>query len=407
MKGKFVMRLPLITILTLLFALLAVAPLSAQEPPDYKVVGYFTSWGIYGRQYFVNEIPADKLTHINYAFANAGRRAECILGDEWADTQYLYPGDVEGSELLGNFNQLNLLKAAHPHLQTLISVGGWTWSGNFSDIALTEETRQHFAESCVDFMLRYGFDGIDIDWEYPAGGGKPSNEERPEDPENFILLLEALRAQLDAQGEQDGRHYLLTIAAGAGESTYAPLDWERIHPLLDWINVMTYDMSGGWSSVTGHSAPLYDSTANPPEGTSVDTAIQAYLALGVPAEKLIVGVPFYGHGWGGVAAENNGLHQPYENIPSGTWEAGSFEYSDVSVNYVGTYQRFWDETAQVPWLYNPDTGIMISYEDPESAALKAQYVRDHGLGGVMFWELSHDDADAALLTALYDTLNAP
>ncbi len=401
------MRLRLTFVLGLLLGVLAVSPLAAQESPDYRVVGYYTSWAMYGRQFFVNEIPGDKLTHINYAFANISRDGDCILGDEWSDTQFVYPGDVEGSELLGNFNQLNLLKEANPGLQTLISVGGWTWSGRFSDVALTAESRQHFAASCVDFMLRYGFDGIDLDWEYPTGGGNTGNTERPEDPENFILLLQAFRDQLDAQGELDGRAYLLTIAAGAGERAYATLDWDRIHPLLDWINVMTYDMSGGWSEVTGFNAPLYDSSDSPAEGTSVNTALQAYLAFGIPANKIVMGVAFYGHGWAGVPAEDNGLHQSFESLPQGRWEAGSFEYNELAEDYVGTVERFWDETAQVPWLYDAESGVMISYDDPESLALKAEYVRENGLGGIMFWELSQDSADSALLSTIFDTLNTP
>ncbi|MBL8130231.1 MAG: glycoside hydrolase family 18 protein [Anaerolineae bacterium] len=386
--------------------------MTAQDAPSYRIVGYFTAWAIYGRQYFVSDIPADKLTHINYAFANISEEGECLLGDEWADTQIAFEGDAADSPLLGSFNQLNRLKDAHPHLQTLISVGGWSWSARFSDAALTEESRRTFAASCVDFMKRYGFDGIDIDWEYPTGGGNTGNVERPADRDNFVLLLAELRAQLDALGEQDGRAYLLTIAASASERGYLPLDWSRIHPLLDWINVMTYDMSGGWSSRTGFNAPLYHSTGEgrtPPEGSSTDAALQGYLAQGVPPEKLVMGVPFYGRGWAGVPAANDGLHQPFTRLPDGTWEPGAFEYGDLAANYVGSaaYQRFWNETAQVPWLYNADEGIMISYDDPESLAIKAEYVRQNHLGGVMFWELSHDSADAALLNAIYETLSAP
>src|SRR5262249_3982374 len=161
---------------------------------------------------------------------------ECMLGDEWADTQYQYPGDKEGETLLGNFKQLQLLKAAHPNLQTVISIGGWTGSAKFSDAALTAESRQKFASSCVDFIMRDGFDGIDIDWEYPTGGGDTGNIERAEDRDNFILLLTELRSQLDAQGKKDGKHYLLTIAAPAGKESYSGLDWTQIYPQLDWIN---------------------------------------------------------------------------------------------------------------------------------------------------------------------------
>ncbi len=202
---------------------------------------------------------------------------------------------------------------------------------------------------------------------------------------------------MDAQGAKDGHHYLLTIAASAGSSYYGALDWSRIVPALDWINVMAYDMSGSWSSVTGHNAPLYDSTAHPPEGTSVNTTMQAYLALGIPANKLVLGVPFYGRGWSGVADVNNGLHQRYDGIPDGTWEAGAFDYGDLADNYVPTMTRFWDDAAQVPWLFDADKGVMISYDDTESMALKAQYVVDNGLGGVMFWEFTQDSDNYDLL----------
>lgn len=379
----------------------------AESDAPYRVVGYYASWAIYGREYFVTDVRGDLLTHLNYAFALISEDGEVVLGDEWADTQYPYPDDPADAELLGNFRQLQLLKAANSQLQTMISIGGWTGSGRFSDVALTAESREKFAHSAVDFMIRYGFDGVDIDWEYPTGGGEVGNVERPEDPENFVLLLAELRAQLDAQGAVDGRHYPLTIAASASPTSNSQLDWSRIEPLLDWVNVMTYDMSGPWSEVTGFNAPLYDSQEDPPEGISTDSSIQAFLALGLPADKVVLGIPFYGPGWSGVAATNNGLHQPFTDIPQGTFEGGTFEYGDIAANYLDTYARFWDETAQVPWLYNADTGIMIVYEDPESIALKASYVREHGLGGIMFWELSLDSDDAALLSAVYEGLNAP
>ncbi len=388
------MRFRNLSFCALAVLLLSAVPLAAQEttpePSNYRVVGYFTSWGIYGRSYFVTDIPADQVTHINYAFARISEDGEVMLSDDWADVDFPYPTDTDSDPLKGNFHQLQLLKAAHPNLQTLISIGGWTYSGRFSNVALTANSRAKFAKSVVDFVVQYGFDGADIDWEYPTGNGAPLNTERPEDKENYVLLLQELRAQLDAQGAQDGHHYLLTIAASAGSNYYNALDWSRIAPALDWINVMAYDMSGGWSDVTGHNAPLYDSTAHPPEGTSVNTTIQDYLALGIPANKLVLGVPFYGRGWSGVADVNNGLHQRYDGLPPGTWEEGAFDYGDLVDNYVGSYARFWDDAAQVPWLYDADKGVMITYDDPESMALKTQYVVDQGLGGVMFWEFTQD-----------------
>ncbi len=365
-----------------------------------RIVAYFSSWSIYARQYFVTDIPADKLTHINYAFANVSEEGECVLGDPWADTQFPYPGESEGPGLLGNFHQLLLLKERYPHLQTLISIGGWTWSGRFSDVALTAESRQKFAASCTAFMKQYGFDGLDIDWEYPAGGGNTGNIERPEDPANFVLLMAEVRRQLDAQGEADGRHYLLTIATGAGERHIQNIDWPAVHPFLDWINVMAYDFNGSWSAVTGFNAPLY-AEPDSPTGESADAAMQGYLAAGIPADKLVLGVPFYGRGWKEVADVNDGLHQPFGDIPG---DGGAFSYHDLTTGFLKALQRHWSAEARVPWLYHPAVGLMISYDDAESLRYKAEYVREHGFGGIMIWELAHDDQDYTLLTAVYAAL---
>jgi len=375
------------------------------EPPMYRIVAYYTSWSVYDRAYFVTDIPADQITHINYAFANISDEGECVQGDAWADTGLSYPNDETDAELLGNFRQLNLLKEKYPHLKTLISVGGWTWSGKFSDVALTAEARTKFVASCVAFMQQYGFDGIDLDWEYPVGGGLTAG--RPEDKENFTLLLAELRAQLDAAGEG----YLLTIAASASPTVYnEQMELDKIIEYLDWINVMAYDFYGGWSETTGFQSALYSDTDNPSADAatvSADAALQGYLAAGVPADKLVMGVPFYGRGWSNVGDTANGLYQPFNGLPNGTWAQGAFDYSDIEQNYLPTFNRYWHEQAQVPWLYNPDRKIMIVYEDPESLAVKTNYIKENGLGGIMFWELSADNDAAALLNAVYTGLQAP
>lgn len=392
-------------LLSLLITSLLGLTAAAQDAPAKRVVAYFISWGIYERAYKVTDIPGDLVTHINYAFANVSKEGECLIGDAWADTQIPYEGETEGDGLLGNFNQLNILKEKYPHIQTLISVGGWTWSKNFSDVALTEESRQKFAASCVAFMKQYGFDGLDIDWEYPSGGGDPGNIVRPEDPENFVLLLTELRKQLDAQGQADGgKHYLLTIAAGAGKSAIEGIDWVAVAAQLDWINLMAYDFAGGWSPTTDFNAPLFASESSPTPTVSIDTSLKAYLDAGVTADKMVLGVPFYGKGWKNVAADDGGLFKPFDGIPTGTYGEGVFEYNNLADFWIPLMERYWDDGAKVPWLYNPKTGMMISYDDPESLALKAQYVNDNNLGGVMIWELSQDTADNALLTALNDTL---
>ena len=377
-----------------------------------RVIGYFAAWGVYGRDYHVADVPAELLTHINYAFANISEDGRCVLGDPYADTDKAYPGDTwDPGAKRGSFHQLELLKQAHPHLKTLISVGGWTWSGRFSDVALTPTSRETFASSCVDFMIEYGFDGIDIDWEYPAGGGLPSNTVRPEDTQNYSLLLQELRAQLDARGASVGRPYLLTIAAPASPVTSSHLELDTIQQHLDWINLMTYDFQGSWSALTNHHAPLAASSTDPnPDATereqlNVQSTVQNYRSAGVPADKLVVGVPFYGRGWASVGAANNGLYQAFSGLPQGTWEAGVFDYHDLVANYVPTYTRYWHDEAHVPWLYDAAAGVMISYEDTESIDHKTQFINNEGLGGVMFWELSGDTPDNQLLHAVVDGLN--
>src|SRR5258708_189215 len=178
----------------------------------YRVVGYYTAWSIYARQYFVTDIPADELTDLNYAFINLSNSGECVSGDEWGDMGYLYPGDLQSEPLRGNFKQLRVLKKVHPKLHILMSIGGWTWSDKFSNAALTPESRAKLVRSCIGFMKRYGFDGIDIDWEFPVSGGLVKENRRAQGKKNFTLLLSGFWQQMDLQGK---RHLLTTPAPPA------------------------------------------------------------------------------------------------------------------------------------------------------------------------------------------------
>ena len=392
----------------LLWAAGAVAVLAQEGRSDGqaapRIVAYYTSWSIYAHQYYVTDIPADKLTHINYAFFNISVDGGCMLGDEIADIQYRYPDDPESAWVYGNFRQLHLLRDQHPHLQILMSIGGLTWSSRFSDVALTDASRQRFVRSCVALLLRYEFDGIDLDWEFPVLG---LTEGRPEDKENFTALIAEFRRQLNDQGILDSRHYLLTIAAPTIARFYTNIELDKIHQDLDWINLMCYGFAGRWSEITNHDSRLYASSDDPNRAIGRDTnaAVMVYLDAGVPAEKIVVGVPFYGRGWGGVPAENGGLYQSYDYLPEGTWAPGFYDFSDLQSNYFPSYMRYWDHEAQSAWLYNPAQAITISYEDPRSLRAKASYVRQHGLGGMMFWELANDDDHHTLLNTLYAALN--
>ncbi|MGE5250134.1 MAG: glycosyl hydrolase family 18 protein [Bacteroidota bacterium] len=389
------------------------APTPIAVPGGRAIIGYYPSWAA-GRGAFVKDIPAGKLTHINYAFSNVSPNGECILGDPAADVERVYSaaesvdgqGDPESAPFHGNFNQLLELKSKYPHLKVLISIGGWSWSGNFSAAAGDAAARQRFAASCIDLYLsqfKNVFDGLDIDWEYPVGGGLSSG--RAEDKGNFTLLLAELRRQLNELGAVQGRAYLLTIAVPAGPGVIRNFELEKAASSVDWMNLMGYDLHGTWEPTTNFNAPLFEAPGDPAgEGLTIDAAVQAYLAAGVPAEKLVLGVPFYGHGWAGVPDVDHGLYQPAAGAAPGTWEAGAFEYKDIRKKYASAYQRYWDSAAYVPWLYDPQSRIFISYEDPQSLEAKAGYARDQRLAGLMIWELTQ--GDETLLDALHKGLAA-
>jgi chitinase len=253
-----------------------------------------------------------------------------------------------------------------------------------------------FAASGVAFVRRHGFDGIDIDWEFPVAGGMPANVKRPEDKQNFTLLLQALREQLDAAGREDGRRYLLTAAVGSTASFVANTEIAAVAGTLDWLNLMSYDMSGPWSRQSGHVAPLHHDPALAGPGVNpkhnVADAVDLFLAAGVPAAKMVLGVPFYGYIWKGCTAERHGQFQACEGPGRGTWEAGALDYSDIEAHFVGRngFTRHWNEASGVPFLHNAATGEFVTYEDARSLRLKLRFMKQKQLAGVMFWQLGAD-----------------
>ena len=375
-----------------------------------RIIGYFAAWGVYGRNYHVKNIvtsgAAAKLTHINYAFGNVVNN-RCAIGDAYADYDRAYTAalsvdgvaDTWDQPLRGSFNQLRKLKQLYPNIKTLISLGGWTWSAGFSDAALPQN-REAFVRSCVELFITNPqfagvFDGIDIDWEYPGACGNTCAF-RPEDKQNFTALLAEFRRQLDAA--RPGA--LLTIAAPAGPDKIAQIEVERIHPYLDFINLMTYDIHGAWENQTNFQSHLYTPAGDPATGNarvSVDDAVSTWLTRGTPAGKLVIGVPFYGRGWTGVPATNNGLWQTATGGAPGTYEAGIEDYKVLKTKGL---TRYYNSAARAAWLYGG--GIFWTYDDPPILAEKMVYINQRGLGGVMFWELSGDTADGELITALYN-----
>jgi chitinase len=361
-----------------------------QVNTDRKVVGYYIGWARTARNFPPEKIDARKLTHINYAFANieAGR---VVLGDPATDR--------------ANLADLRDLKVNNPALKILVSVGGWNWSKHFSDVALTEISRKKFAQSAVEYVQTHQIDGVDLDWEFPVAGGDAGNSARPEDKQNFTLLLRAVRHALDSAGKQRGTHYLLTIASSPGPDFVKNTELRDVARTVDWINIMGYDFHGPFGKRSGPNAPLYmDPTddLNPaPSTRHVSGGVAGHLAAGVPAHKIVLGVPFYGYVWQGCTHGNQGQYQNCAGSAKGTWEEGSLEYSDIVQNYLNKpgFTRYWNAATKTPSLWNPKGGIFITYDDPESIGYKLDYLEQQGLGGVMIWELT-TDRDLSLLAPI-------
>ncbi|WP_017593607.1 glycosyl hydrolase family 18 protein [Nocardiopsis potens] len=413
------------------------------QPGGHRV-GYFTQWGIYDRGYLVKNMDtsgtAARLTHINYAFANINSNGQCFQanqagqGDAWADYGRSFRadesvdgvGDTWDQGLRGNFNQLLELKEKHPQLKVHLSIGGWTWSKHISDAAATPESRARMASSCIDMFLRgnlppfdgaggpgsaYGvFDGIDLDWEWPASEGHPDNVYRPEDKQNFTALVKEFRTQLDALEQETGRTYGLTSFMPADPAKVeAGFEVAKIMPDFDFVTVQGYDYHGAWENTTGHQSNLVVSAAdpNPPERLfSGEVAIDAWTSRGAKPGDLVLGVPFYGRGWTGVqpGPGGDGMFQSATGAAPGRYEAGIQDWKLLKALPAQGYTLHRDEATGAAWLYDGTT--LWTYDDATEMQRKARWINSQNLGGAMVWSLDGDDADGTLMRALDGTLGS-
>ncbi|KAL2259843.1 hypothetical protein VTK26DRAFT_6333 [Humicola hyalothermophila] len=355
-----------------------------RQASGYKNIVYFTNWGIYGRNYHPQQLPASQITHVLYSFANLRPSGEVYLSDTWADLDKHYDGDTwdeVGNNVYGCVKQLFLLKKANRHLKVLLSIGGWTYSTNFAAAASTESSRALFASSAVRLLADLGLDGLDIDWEYPADATEATN---------FLLLLQAVRSALDAYAaaHAPGHHFLLSIAAPAGPQHFSHLlpNLPAMARTLDFLNLMAYDYAGSWSTTSGHQANLYPvSEATTPFST--DAAITAYVGAGFPAGQITLGMPIYGRSFTGTA----GLGQPFTGLGQGSWEAGVWDYKVLP--RAGA-EVFFDEAAGATYSYDAASRELVTFDTTDMVRRKVDYLRGKGLGGSMFWEASADRTDA-------------
>ncbi|HNP23382.1 MAG TPA: glycoside hydrolase family 18 protein [Panacibacter sp.] len=323
----------------------------------------------------VESVDAVRLSHINYAFVDI-KDNRAWLHNEATDTI--------------NLRKLVELKQRNPAIKILISIGGWTWSKNFSDATLTDTSRKNFAESAVNIVAAYKLDGIDIDWEYPGMQGD-SNVYRPEDKGHYTLLFKELRSGLDELAKRTHQTYFVTTAVGGSYDYIAHTEMDKVAQYCDYINVMSYDYADGSDSISGHHTNLFGS-GNDTSRYSADKSIKAFLAAGVPSQKIVIGMAFYGKGWQMATSDNNGLYAK----AVGPARGGGFTRIKDSLESKSGFVRYWDEAAQAPYLFNADKKIFISYDDETSVKMKCNYVKDHHLGGAMFWEYSSDKKEYLL-----------
>jgi chitinase len=291
--------------------------------------------------------------------------------------------------------QLNLLKKKNRNLKVLLSIGGWTYSSNFKGPASTPEGRSTFAKSSLELVKNLGFDGLDIDWEYPASSSEAAD---------FVSLLQECRNALDAHAATlPGKPRLeLTVACPAGAQNYEKLDMPAMDRLLDFWNLMAYDYAGSWDAVAGHQANLFPSGSDPASTPfSTAKALEYYTSHGVPSRKIVMGMPLYGR-----AFENtDGPGKPYNGVGDGTWERGVYDYKKLPLE--GATEHDVKELG-ASYCYSPDKRTMVTYDTVSMARQKAQFIKDKGLGGAMWWESSADKpAEASLIGNVVNVLGGP
>jgi chitinase len=424
----------------------------------YQHVAYYDQWSIYGNAFYprntdVNGM-AGKLTTMIYDFENidpvnltcfetikasdstneSNPNAGDGAGDAFADYQKSYTGDisVDGSAdswsapLKGTFNQLRELKAKYPKLRIVVSLGGWTYSKYFSDVAATAAARTKYVSSCIDMFLKGNlptgisgdaaggpgsaagiFDGFDIDWEYPGVVGHTGNHVSSSDGANYTLLMQEFRRQLDSYGSTVGKKFLLTAAVPSGQDKIAQFQPSQLATPMDWLDVMSYDMHGAWETTTNHQSPLHNSPSDPstPLKYNIDTALNAWTSAGFPASKLMLGIPFYARGWTGVSAGSNfGLYQPASG-PSAAFgtsaQAGVAYWKElVAAGLTSSFHS--DATAGAYWIYSGNS--FYTLDPPASISAKDAYIKSKGLGGAMMFSLLDDDPSATLFNAVVNGL---
>jgi chitinase len=363
-------------------------------------VCYYTNWAQYrtgAGKFMPEDIDASLCSHINFGFGkiNAAFELEPV---EWNDL------DTDWSD--GIYTRVNAMKVSNPSLKTLLSLGGWNFNDcngagsttcqYFHNMCLTKASRAVFIRSAIDYLRANNFDGLDLDWEYPAvAGHNKASTATPEDKANFISLLREAKIAFADEAQTSGKEMLLlTAAVGVGKSTVEEAyDIAGMAEQLDFINLMTYDMHGGWDGMTGHQAPLVETGTNAYNyPLSVTWVLDYWVANGCPPEKLILGIGTYGRSFT-LTSSDTGFNAPATTGNAGplTREKGFLAYHEIAADLAaGRLTRVWDEGRKVPYAYSTETQQWVGYDDAESIKHKINQVKARGLGGAMIWALDLD-----------------
>lgn len=390
-----------------------------------KVVGsYFVEWGVYGRNFTVDKIPAQNLTHLLYGFipicggdgindslkeiegsfqalqrSCQGREDfKVSIHDPFAALQKSQKGvSAWDDPYKGNFGQLMALKQARPELKILPSIGGWTLSDPFYFMG-DKVKRDRFVASVKEFLQTWKFfDGVDIDWEFPGGQGANPNLGSTQDGATYVQLMKELRAMLDQLSVETGRKYELTSAISAGKDKIDKVDYNTAQNVMDHIFLMSYDFYGAFDLKNlGHQTALNAPVWKPDTAYTTSNGVNALLAQGVKPGKIVVGAAMYGRGWTGVNGYQN--NNPFSGTATGpvkgTWENGIVDYRQIANEYMsGDWKYNYDTTAEAPYVFKASTGDLITFDDARSIQAKAKYVLDKQLGGLFSWEIDADNGD--------------
>lgn len=351
-----------------------------------EIVGYYPNWQWYDRNHLVDpeSIMYEKYTIINYAFFRPQADGSITSTDSWSDENLLL-GPMIWWPVVTHDSTKSLPYLAHEAgIKVLPSIGGWNDSYNFPIIAANPAKRQTFVNSCINLIETYNFNGIDLDWEYP---GYAPNGGTPSDKQNFTLLLQELRNALNELGIQNNQPYLLTSCFSPDEEKMLNIEWENVLPLIDMVNLMTYDFHGSWDPESNHNAPMY-----PPQFGNPDWCIDGAFTIltqtfNVPPEKVNIGVAFYGKSLAN-CTQLYGTHTGYDGTTF--WEDEGVPLFYNILKKMNQFTSYWDDQVKCPYLLGNTINTFVTYDDPQSLRIKAQYVKDHNAKGIIIWEITGD-----------------